>query len=141
MFRGSRYNAKRTRGIVIGTACRLEPVKGLGYLLRPWPCLLPSFMTFLWKSRGDGSLRAFLEQEMRRLGISGRVSLIGWREDLPNVMAGWDIFALPSLDEGFPVAGLEAMAAGLPLVASAVGGLLELVLDGETGSVSSCRRT
>ena len=48
-------------------------------------------------------------------------------------MAGWDIFVLPSLDEGFPIAALEAMAAGLPVVASAVGGLCELVKDGETG--------
>ena len=48
-------------------------------------------------------------------------------------MAGWDVFVQPSLDEGFPIATLEAMAAGLPVVASAVGGLLELVQDGETG--------
>jgi glycosyltransferase involved in cell wall biosynthesis len=67
------------------------------------------------------------------LGISGHVSFIGWREDLPNVMAGWDVFVLPSLDEGFPIAALEAMAAGLPVIASAVGGLLELVQDGKTG--------
>jgi glycosyltransferase involved in cell wall biosynthesis len=48
-------------------------------------------------------------------------------------MAGWDIFVLPSLDEGFGVAALEAMAAGLPVIASAVGGLCELVQNGETG--------
>jgi hypothetical protein len=52
---------------------------------------------------------------------------------MPAVMAGWDIFVLPSLDEGFGVAALEAMSAGLPVIASAVGGLCELVENGETG--------
>jgi len=120
-------------GIVIGTACRFEPVKGLIYLIEAMALLADQFLDIRLEIAGDGSLRPFLEQEIRRLGISGRVSLIGWREDLPNVMAGWDIFLLPSLDEGFPIAGLEAMAAALPVVASAAGGLPELVLDGETG--------
>ena len=92
------------------------------------------FQLFIYlEIAGDGRLRSFLEQECHRLGISGRVFFIGWREDLSTVMAGWDVFVLPSLDEGFPIAALEAMAAGLPVIASAVGGLLELVQDGETG--------
>jgi glycosyltransferase involved in cell wall biosynthesis len=82
---------------------------------------------------GDGSLLAKLKAESRRLGISDSVSFPGWQEDLAQVMAGWDIFALPSLDEGFGFAALEAMAAGLPVVATNVGGLPELVVDGQTG--------
>ena len=132
---GSLFPEKRRahKGFVIGTACRLEPVKGLRYLLETVAVLARETDDLQLKIAGDGSLRSFLEQECHRLGISGRVSFIGWREDLPNVMAGWDVFVLPSLDEGFPIAALEAMAAGLPVIASAVGGLLELVQDGETG--------
>ena len=74
-----------------------------------------------------------MEQDVGRLGIAGNVSFLGWREDLPSVLRSWSIFVLPSLDEGFGVAALEAMASGLPVVASDVGGLRELMQDGETG--------
>jgi len=121
------------KGFVIGTACRLEPIKGLSYLLEALAVLTREIDDLRLEIAGDGSLRHFLEQECHGLGITGHVSFIGWREDLPNVMAGWDAFVLPSLDEGFPIAALEAMAAGLPVIASAVGGLPELVQDGETG--------
>jgi glycosyltransferase involved in cell wall biosynthesis len=131
----SLFPEKRTphQGFVIGTACRLEPIKGLRYLLEAVAVLTRQIDNLRLEIAGEGSLRSFLEQECHRLGISGHVSFLGWREDLPNVMAGWDVFVLPSLDEGFPIAALEAMAAGLPVIASAVGGLLELVQDGETG--------
>lgn len=132
---GSLFPEKRRahKGLVIGTACRLEPIKGLRYLLEALAVLTRQIDDLRLEIAGNGSLRSFLEQECHRLGIFGHVSFIGWREDLPTVMAGWDIFVLPSLDEGFPIAALEAMAAGLPVIASAVGGLLELVQDGETG--------
>jgi glycosyltransferase involved in cell wall biosynthesis len=125
------------KGFVIGTACRLEPVKGLRYLLEALAALTRQFDDLRLEIAGDGSLRSYLQQESQRRGISSQVSFIGWRDDLPTVMAGWDVFVLPSLDEGFPIAALEAMAAGLPVIASAVGGLLELVQDGETGSLVS----
>ncbi len=132
---GSLFAEKRSahKGFVIGTACRLVPVKGIRYLLEALAALTREIDDLRLEIAGDGSLRSFLEQECHRLGISSHVSFIGWRDDLPTVMAGWDVFVQPSLDEGFPIATLEAMAAGLPVVASAVGGLLELVQDGETG--------
>ena len=129
------FSVPRTvhRGVVIGTACRLEVIKGLHYLLEAINILAPEFPDLRVEIAGDGSLRGNLERESRQLGLTGIVSFLGWREDLPSVMAGWDIFLLPSLDEGFGVAALEAMAAGLPVIASAVGGLCELVQNGETG--------
>jgi len=131
----SEFSVPRTvhRGVVIGTACRLELIKGLHHLIKALSILAPEFPDLRLEIAGDGSLRGALEQESRQLGVSGIVSFLGWREDLPFVMAGWDIFVLPSLDEGFGIAALEAMAAGLPVIASAVGGLSELVQIGETG--------
>ena len=131
----SDFSVPRTAhgGVVIGTACRLELIKGLNYLIEALAVLAPEFPDLRLEIAGDGSLRGDLEQNSRQLGVSGIVSFLGWREDLPSVMAGWDIFVLPSLDEGFGVAALEAMAAGLPVIASAVGGLCELVQNGETG--------
>jgi glycosyltransferase involved in cell wall biosynthesis len=121
------------KGVVIGTACRLELIKGLHHLLGAIKILAFEFPDLRLEIAGDGSLRGTLEQKSRELGLSGIVSFLGWREDLPAVMAGWDIFVIPSLDEGFGMAALEAMATGLPVIASAVGGLCELVQDGETG--------
>ena len=119
--------------VVMGTACRLEPVKGLNYLLEALAILTPEFPDLRLEIAGDGSLRSLLEQQARRMGLSRQIAFLGWREDLPSVMAGWDIFVMPSLDEGLPIAALQAMAAGLPVIASAAGGLCELVQEGETG--------
>jgi glycosyltransferase involved in cell wall biosynthesis len=61
------------------------------------------------------------------------VEFLGWRDDVEALLHRWDVFVMPSLEEGFGIAALEAMAAGLPVVATAVGGIPELVKDGETG--------
>ncbi len=67
------------------------------------------------------------------LGLSDRVQLLGKREDMPDLLGAADLFAMPSRAEGLGIAALEAMAAGLPVLASEVGGLQDLVLHGETG--------
>jgi glycosyltransferase involved in cell wall biosynthesis len=118
---------------VIGTACRLEPVKGIGYLIQSIAMLAECCPQIRLEIAGNGSMRSSLEDEAKREGISDRVSFLGWQPDMPSVMASWSIFVLPSLDEGFGVAALEAMAAGLPVVATAVGGLRELVENEATG--------
>jgi glycosyltransferase involved in cell wall biosynthesis len=61
------------------------------------------------------------------------IEFLGWIDDLKPVLAGWDVFVMPSLEEGFPVAALDAMAAGLPVLATSVGGVPELIQDGKTG--------
>jgi glycosyltransferase involved in cell wall biosynthesis len=124
---------KDHNGGVIGTACRLEPVKGVSHLIKAVALLAPDFPDLRLEIAGDGSLRAALTKECRELGLSGVATFLGWRENLHSLMSGWDIFAMPSLDEAFGYAALEAMAAGLPVVASAVGGLPELIEDGATG--------
>jgi glycosyltransferase involved in cell wall biosynthesis len=82
---------------------------------------------------GDGPDRPALEAELGLLGIGDRVQLAGERNDVRELLAAADIFVLSSVSEGLPVSVLEAMAAELPVVASRVGGVPELVADGENG--------
>jgi glycosyltransferase involved in cell wall biosynthesis len=81
---------------------------------------------------GDGPDRPLLEEEIERRGLE-HVELLGERDDVPRLLSSADLFVLSTRSEGLPLSILEAMAAGLPVVASAVGGVPELVVDGETG--------
>ena len=82
---------------------------------------------------GEGPSRPMIASEIRRLDLDEAVTLLGERDDVPACLADADIFALSSTSEGLPISVMEAMAAGLPVVAAAVGGVPELVADGETG--------
>lgn len=82
---------------------------------------------------GDGPQRRALERAAQELGLSDVVEFAGERDDVPSLLAGADCFVLSSTSEGMPISVLEAMAAGLPVVASDVGGVHELVREGETG--------
>jgi glycosyltransferase involved in cell wall biosynthesis len=84
---------------------------------------------------GDGPELLQVSAALRRHGLIPRVELLGARRDVPHLLASADIFVLSSRSEGFPVSILEAMAAGLPVLASDVGGVAEAVVDGETGSL------
>ncbi|CAN5659456.1 glycosyltransferase family 4 protein [soil metagenome] len=82
---------------------------------------------------GGGPRRAELEAFTAARGLSRYVEFLGHREDVPALLAGADAYVLPSRSEAFPNGAIEAMAAGLPIIASAVGGLLDLIEDGRTG--------
>jgi glycosyltransferase involved in cell wall biosynthesis len=84
---------------------------------------------------GDGPLRAQVSQILDQAGIGGMAWLAGGRDDVPRIMRGLDLFVLPSLAEGISNTILEAMASGLPVVATAVGGNPELLEEGRTGSL------
>jgi glycosyltransferase involved in cell wall biosynthesis len=117
----------------IGIAARLEPVKGLDTLLHAVAALRERRPGFTVQIAGSGSAQASLVALRDRLRLEDTVEFLGWRGDLAALHAGWDVFALPSRHEGFGLAALEAMAAGLPVVASRTGGVPELVEDGVTG--------
>jgi glycosyltransferase involved in cell wall biosynthesis len=74
-----------------------------------------------------------LERRAQKLGIAERVIFTGWRRDLPDIYADLDVLAVTSNNEGTPVSAIEAMAAGCPVVATHVGGLPDLISEGETG--------
>ncbi len=88
---------------------------------------------------GEGPKRASLEAQIRRLKLEDCVQLLGERDDVTAWLSALDIFVLPSLWEGLPNALLEAMAMGLPVVASAVDGIVEAVSDGKNGLLAPTR--
>jgi len=113
----------------------LRPVKGLKYLIEAFKIINkknPMARLFLV---GDGPERHSLEDIAEKDGLKAKVNFIGQIEndEIPKYMAAADIFVLPSLSEGFPGVVLEAMASGLPIVATKVRGLPEIVKDGENG--------
>jgi len=82
---------------------------------------------------GDGPLRPQIESYAQELGIAGRVQVLGHRDDIPQVLASLDLLVMPSLSESLSNVIVEAMAAGVPVVATHVGGTAEVIRDGESG--------
>lgn len=82
---------------------------------------------------GEGILRKVLEEQARGLGIFGRVSFLGLRTDIPDVLGAMDVFVLSSDWEGNPLSVMEAMASGLPIISTAVGGVPDLLANGREG--------
>jgi glycosyltransferase involved in cell wall biosynthesis len=119
-------------GLVVSVA-RLEPQKNPLGLIESFALALRDDPRWHLLLSGDGSLREAAREHVTRCGIGGRVHFLGVRTDVAELLSASDIFALASHWEGSPVSVMEAMAAGLPVVATAVGGVPELVDDGVTG--------
>jgi glycosyltransferase involved in cell wall biosynthesis len=122
-------------GVVIGNVARLAEQKGLRTLVEAAPLVLRERPDARFVLVGDGELRAELERLADGLPFEFR----GLRDDVPEQLAGFDVFAFPTLFEGLCLAVIEAQAAGVPVVATPVGGIKETVVDGETGLLVSPR--
>jgi len=119
--------------VVLLSIAALVRRKGLDVLLDALAALAHrGLRPRLWVA-GDGPERASLAAQAERLGLGGQVDWLGQRDDVGDLFAAADVFVLPSRAEGLGVAALEAMAAGRAVVASAVGGLADAVVDGRTG--------
>jgi glycosyltransferase involved in cell wall biosynthesis len=118
---------------LVGSVGRFRPQKGYADLLVAMKQVKENAPTARLLLVGDAELQADLEAKAMSLGLDEVVTFAGVRTDVPEILTALDVFVLASLWEGMPNAILEAMAAGLPVVATAVGGTPEVVVDGVTG--------
>ena len=140
-FKGLSRETARTRleirdnANVILFVGRLHHVKGVKYLIKAMELIVRKNKNAKLMLVGDGEEREELESLVEKFGLKERVKFVGrvQNEEIPQYMVASDVLVLPSLSEGFPVTILEAMASGLSIVATTVGGLPEIVKDGENG--------
>jgi glycosyltransferase involved in cell wall biosynthesis len=132
----TRARARRLLGLpfeaeVVGVVARLDPQKAPQVLVRALAALARPNVYVVWV--GGGSLLPKVRKLVRQLHLEGRFLLMGERTDVADLLPGFDVFAMPSLYEGLPCAVVEAMACGVPVVATAVNSVPEIVVPGRTG--------
>jgi len=135
---GNMVEKRRSLGLdqndmVIGFVGWLLPIKGPGYLIKAMEYVWPEYPETSLLFVGKGDLDVNLRAQALEFGANGRVKFLGWRDDINEIMQVFDMLVLPSLNEGMGRVLVEAMAAGKPVVATNVGGIPDLVRDGETG--------
>lgn len=118
---------------VVGLVARLISSKGISTAIKAASLLTKLIPDLHMVIVGEGPERATFEHYAAALSLSDRVHFLGWRSDVPELMAGWDLFILPSLSEGFSVSVLEAMAAKLPVVVSDLACMREAVVPKKGG--------
>src|SRR4051812_16145780 len=116
---------------VAGVIARLTEQKGHRFLFQA--LTTPALADVQLVVVGDGELRDALKAEVQDLGIASRVHFLGARRDLGDLLSAMDVFVMPSLWEGLPLSMILAMGAAMPVVATEVAGIPEIVVDGETG--------
>ncbi|MGD8535119.1 MAG: glycosyltransferase family 4 protein [Candidatus Aminicenantes bacterium] len=118
---------------VVGTAGRLVPVKGPDYLIKASQIVIPEHPHTYFLLAGGGPLKENLQKKANEAGVGKNIVFLGWRDDIARILAVFDVFLLPSLNEGMGRVLVEAMAHGIPIVASDVGGIPDLVTHGKNG--------
>jgi glycosyltransferase involved in cell wall biosynthesis len=122
--------------IIVGSVTRLSPQKAPLDFVRAASRIAESMPEAYFVMVGDGPLRPQVEALAAELGLADRLILTGLRRDVPELMAAFDIFVLSSLWEGLPRVLPQAMATGLPVVATAIDGNAEIVVDGVNGRLT-----
>ena len=118
---------------VVTCVANFKEVKGHRFLIDAIDAIRNQYPNICLWLVGDGPLRPEIERQVNRLKLENVVMILGQRSDIPEILADTDIFVLTSLWEGMPNAVLEAMAGQLPVVATRVGGIPEMIVDGESG--------
>ncbi|MBN1466501.1 glycosyltransferase [candidate division KSB1 bacterium] len=119
--------------IIVGQVSRLDEQKGHTFLINAAPIIIAQQPRVKFVLVGDGPLRLELMHKIDQMGLHDYFIFLGFRRDVPDLLPLFDLFVLPSLYEGLPNVVLEAMACGLPVVATPVDGTKEAVVDGQTG--------
>ncbi len=119
--------------VLVGTLANLRPAKALSDLVAAAAEVVAAGVPARFVLAGHGPEEARLRAQVEAAGLGPRFQLLGYRADAVRLLGGCDVFALSSLHEGLPVAVMEALALGVPVVATAVGGLPEAVTDGVEG--------
>jgi len=122
---------------IVGVVAGFKPPKGLHHFLDVARKILDRRPETKFLMVGDGELRTELESQVHRLYLDRAVKMLGWRRDIPDLLQIFDVFLLTSQWEGLPKVLLEAMSLGVPIVATAVDGVGEVVRSGETGYLTS----
>ncbi len=122
-----------TNAIIVITVARLHPLKGHSYLVAAASRILESFPETVFLLVGDGDYKKWIKEEIISCGLNKVFHFLGNRADIPQLLALSDLFVLPSISEGMPLAVLEAMAAKVPVVATSVGGIENILVNGESG--------
>ena len=125
--------------VVVGYVGRMVPIKDLSTLVAAFAKALSVYPNLRLVLAGDGPARNDIERTARQAGIANRAHYLGWTEELERVYATFDLLALSSLNEGTPVAIIEAMAAGVPAVSTAVGGVPDVIEHDVTGLLVPAR--
>jgi glycosyltransferase involved in cell wall biosynthesis len=118
---------------LVGMVARLAPVKGHHFFIQAAARIAREDANVHFVLVGDGPLRREIENELSQCGIAHRVHILGDRADARLLAFAFDVAVLTSLNEGLPNTVMEAMSAGVPTIATAVGGTVELIADNETG--------
>jgi glycosyltransferase involved in cell wall biosynthesis len=118
---------------VVGNVGRLVEVKGQKYLMEAAKGIIRRYPEVKFLIVGDGPLKSRLLRQVATLGIENHIIFAGFRDDMPDLYSVMDVFALSSNDEASPMTIFEAAAAGLPIVATKVGGIVDVITDRQNG--------
>jgi len=129
----TRRNFKITQAPVLGMVSRLADTKGHDVLINAMPIILKKFPDTLLFIAGEGKMEAKLKQQVANMNLQGHVHFAPVFNPSGRILSLFNIFVMPSLDEGFGLSGMEAQVVGLPVVASDVGGIPTFVQHEKTG--------